>query len=77
MKDQDTEYADFGARLDAEKAALVEEDNLRIRMTALDAAAKVGEGTLKPTEIYSDEPGGNILRMAARFEQYLKTGVVS
>jgi len=57
-----------------QQAALQQEDDLRIRMLALDAAARIGQGTVKANSPYSTDAADQVISVASKFEHYLRTG---
>lgn len=60
-----------------QQAALQQEDDLRIRMLALDSAARVGQGTLTNSPFTSDQAATDVLNLAGKFDHYLRTGELS
>jgi hypothetical protein len=56
----------------AEEELLRFEEDLRIRMSALDSAAKVADGTMRLDDTSARQEV--VVLLAQRFERYLRTG---
>lgn len=72
-------FRDIPDRFDATSAAegraeLQREDDLRIRMLALDSAARIGQGTLSKSPFTPDQSAVDVLAIAGKFDHYLRTG---